>query len=149
MDGGVHAGAGGVVAGVVDVVGGGLDVGDVGQPTNEPRAAAVFPVLQGAGYYVATGVGEDGVEVFHEGLEGLAVGELREPLGLCVGGVDAQETLARPILDLLREGDGGVGDGYESAAHGGHPPNTLSEKVLGVAVQEEAGAGYGAVSGGG
>ena len=83
MDGGVHAGARGVVAGVVDVVGGGLDVGDVGQPTNEPRASAVFPVFQGAGYDVASGVGEDSVEVFHEGLEGLAVG-VRKGRGLMV-----------------------------------------------------------------
>ena len=83
-------------------------------------------------------------ELFGEDFKGFAVGHLLELLGSLVTRVDSQETLARALLDLLGEGEGGIGHGDDLLADDRYSPDAFTKEALRILAEEETGGGHGA-----
>ena len=58
--------------------------------------------------------------------------------------VDSQEPLARALLDLLGEGEGGVGHRHNLLSNNGDPPDAFAEESLRILAEKETGGGHGA-----
>ena len=102
------------------------------------------PMLYGGLHDLARYAREGGDELFGEDFKGFAVGHLLELLGSLVTRVDPQEALARALLDLLGEGEGGIGHRDDLLADDRYSPDAFAEEALRVLAEEETGGGHGA-----